>query len=1116
MLGDSIQKKEKMCVCSFFFVILHHEFDIIMKLGHFSTIAFLLLLLFTAETVWAERVSETEAFQKAKAFMSGRGMRQQRQQQAPRSLRMAVKGYRTGVQQRPDADYYVFNAADEGGFVIVSGDDRAVPILGYADQGSFRADSMPEGLRCLLESYAEQVANLDDEPVGRLREMETTPTRTSISPLIPSRWNQNAPYCNLTPQISEKSTYTGCVATTLAQVMYYYQYPTGPTTSIPAYSYTAFDADDKSFKMSLDELPATTFDWTSMTPTYNSNSSDESKEAVAKLMQYCGWAVQMQYGLHASSAYAEQIPYALKNYFGYDAGVRLAYRTWYSYPEWVSLIYAELAASRPVMLGGQSLGGGHSFICDGYNTDDYFHFNWGWGGNSDGYYRLSALNPYEQGVGGSSTLDGFSTSINLIFGIQPPASDSKSYCLSLEQLTLSSPDESRVSKEYERDASSDPFEGIGINGLLYSYYSTRTYFDWAFQLVDEHGAVVHTLFEDTGDSFFDFNSYAPITANDLSIPATVPNGKYVMKMVSRVHGTTDWQECHGGDRFQFTAVISDNRLTITVPHPDEIPPVAASLTVNGNLTAGYEQEVIASITGGAIDYHGPVFLRVNGSSVMGKTLDIPAGQTVDARFVYTPSAAGDQVLSLSNQNSGGSAIGTSTTVTILASDATNTQDVALESTVTNLISDGILRGNGLQLTVKVTNPSTENRFVSKLHCSLRGYNSKDDDVNNHAYYYYLSKSVVVEKGGTSDVDFTFDGLDPSKFYRFRISYDKGDGSKALPISNLYEVGEGLVLYAADGTPTYSALPAEGPIAMGDACFVDLRFLPDLSQVAPSSNPNCVYLLTDEAAVPVALEGKNIVRDGKAATLAITDGSDFFTPVSIHADEVSYARQFTLAAGGTSGWNTIILPFEVTSVTCSNIGTVDWFHSATDTGKNFWLRAFTADEKASVIFDYADRFLANTPYIIAVPDDRWGKDWQMAGDGRVVTFHGANATIAPTAETSVGGNHYKLLGSSTTMTRSKIYQLNAEGSNFEYCAAETTVAPFRAVFTPVSISSLACPSLAIRQPETTGINNMNIHTTADRAGLPFAVPACYDLYGRKVASTPQKGIYIRNGRKVVIK
>ena len=84
MLWDSIQKKEKMCVCSFFFVILHHEFENIMKLGHFSTIAFLLLLLFTAETVWAERVSETEAFQKAKAFMSGRGMRQQRQQQAPR------------------------------------------------------------------------------------------------------------------------------------------------------------------------------------------------------------------------------------------------------------------------------------------------------------------------------------------------------------------------------------------------------------------------------------------------------------------------------------------------------------------------------------------------------------------------------------------------------------------------------------------------------------------------------------------------------------------------------------------------------------------------------------------------------------------------------------------------------------------------------------------------------------------------------------------------------------------------------------------------------------------------------------------------------------------------
>ena len=1077
---------------------------------HFSTIAFLLLLIFTAETVWAERVSETEALQKAKAFMSGRGMRQQA---AHRSLRMAAKGHRADNQLRLDADYYVFNAADEGGFVIVSGDDRAVPILGYADSGSFSPDSMPDALRCLLESYAEQMASLVDEPVGRLRGGGASSTRTPISPLISSRWNQGAPYNNDCPEISGKKTVTGCAATSMAQLMYYYQYPTAPTTTVPGYSFTALDADRKSVNLTLDALPSTTFDWANMTPTYSDASTADAKAAVAELMQYCGWSLQTRYGLASnggSSAFNEAMIYALKNYFGYDTGINNEYRKNYSYTEWVDLIYSELAARRPVIMGGQSVSSGHSFVCDGYDTADYFHINWGWGGSSDGYFRLSALNPYEQGAGGSSTLDGFTMMQQILLGVQPPVSGSKSYCLSVEEQHLGAPDDCCTSKEFVRAASSVPFEGISCSYKVCNYSYFANDFDIALQLVDGSDAVVSTLFEQDEVSI-SFNHDNKDSRSDLSIPATVPDGTYYIKMMSRPHGTSDWQECLSNERLQFTAVISGNSLTVTVPRPAESLPSLVSLTVNGNLTTGYEQDVVASLKGGAADYHGDVSLRVNGQGVVGKMLDIPAGQTVDAHFVYTPSTVGDNVLTLYNKRSGGSQIGSSTTISVLAGDATNTQNVIMEPTVTNLTADGKLYGNGLRVTIQLTNSSADYKYVGKLNCSLREYASKDDAEANYLNATVHTVQVIVEKSGAVNADFAFDLLNPAHAYRLRITATKGSTLQSLPVSEAYEFAEGYALYAADGTATLCEVPAEKPISLGAACFVDLCSVPDakLATIMPSTNPNCVYLLPAGATVPEVLNDKNVVLNDKAGTLTITDDYDFFTPVGFEADEVSYAREFTLAAGGTSGWNTIVLPFDVSSVTCTDIGTVDWFHSATDKGKNFWLRAFTADSEGTVVFDYADRFLANTPYIIAVPDDRWGKAWQMAGDGRVVTFHGENVTIAPTVESAVNGNHYKFLGGSTTTSRSNFYQLDAEGSTFLHCAAKMPVAPFRAVFAPVSISSLACASLAIGQPETTGFQMMS-DVRSKKADV------WYTLDGRKVSSHLKKGIYVRNGRKVVIK
>ncbi|MBQ4391936.1 MAG: C10 family peptidase [Prevotella sp.] len=1096
-----------------------------------KTMAVMAMLLLPAVTAWAGSVSETDAMKKAQQFLDKRG------RGAVIQKKMAARGPRRMAQTDVQSDYYVFNVGTGDGFVIVSGDDRTTDILGYADSGTFDQEHMPDGLRYLLDGYAEQMAWLDAHQAEvSAAPAAISPARSPIAPLIETRWNQGAPYNNLCPEIDDEKTVTGCVATSMAQLMYYHQWPKSNCTDIPAYTTSTKNKSKEKVTLSVDGLTATSFAWGDMTAKYTSDATGTAADEVAKLMQYCGVALQMSYGLSAndgSSAYSEAIPYALKDRFGYDGGVRHAYRRCYSYTEWVDLIYSELANNRPVALGGQSMGGGHSFVCDGYDTDDYFHINWGWGGGSDGYFRLSLLNPYEQGIGGSSTLDGFSFGQNAVIGIQPPVSGNKDYCLSLEGLRLSS--STSTSQTFTRNVERN-FTGIALYFKVYNYHYGSNSFDYAVQLVDANGNAVHTLSEKTQKmSWDDSNTNKNLTA--LSIPSTVSDGTYYIKVMSRPTGTAAWQECFDGDRYQLTAVISGDQLTVSVPIPATVLPTSASFAVSGDLTQGHEQEVTASVTAGALDYSDNLFLGVkeqgsaNFKAAMGKMVDIPAGQTVDIHFTFIPSAAGETTLALFNgrDSSTGNASGTKIgnvekVITVSASDATNTQELTVVPTVNNL-SGGKLYGNALHVTARVTNPSTEYSYAGKLSCSLREYDRKDADIDKYVST-YVTKSITVAKGSYSDIPFEFSGLELGKFYRLRFSYQQGyeeNGKQKIrtvayapfPSENPYEMGEGYAVYAADGTVSISAPSAN--IEAGNAACVDLTGINlSTSTVTPGSNPNCIYLLPDGASVPASLSGSNVVCGTTASNLALTDGHDFFTPIAFTATDATYTRTFTVEAEGTRGWNTLFLPFTATTVTCPGLGSVDWFKSATDEDGNFWLRNFTGDGKGSVVFDYAasTSIAANTPYIIAVPGSYFGS-WQMTD--KAIVFSGTNVDIAASmtavgtpSSPSVSGNHYKFSGSTVSTTISDVYLLNAEGSKFVKAASETVVPPFRAWFTPVSISSLSRASLSIASPEATAIR-----LTPSSEGTE---DDCYfTLDGRRLPAAPTApGVYVKNRKKVIIK
>lgn len=622
------------------------------------------LLLLPTLSLCAESVSEAEARQKVQTFLQQRGKKTSSQR-----VKLMKKGRRTGTPAS-SVGYYLFNLGETDGFVIVSGDDRTTAILGYADSGSINEDDMPDGLRYLLQGYEEQMANIPDEVEAPLH----TSSREAISPLISTNWNQGKPYNNLCPTIDGKHVVTGCVATSMAQVMFYHKYPTTPCAPIPAYSTNTLNSAKEEIELAIPALGATSFDWNNMISNYESGGNvvgtTEEQLAVATLMQYCGSSIEMMYGLGTSSAYNEAIPFALKTYFGYDGGINHAYRKNYSYDAWIDLIYNELAANRPVILGGQSMGGGHSFVCDGYDTGDYFHMNWGWGSNGDGYFQLSVLQPRKYGFGGRSSLDGFSFGQDVVFGIQPPVDGNADYCMSLEGQHLGAPDETLSTKTYSRTNSTEDFTGISIYYDVWNYYyGSNNSFDVALQLQDASGNVVQTFDTHETDAMA-WNKHYSTTVN-ATIPQSVADGTYYIKVMSRLRDAGSWQECYDGDAYKMTATIADNQLTINVPIPGNVMPTTATLSVTGDYLYGHEQTVTAAITGGEGPYNGDVILRVDDKAVVGTIVNIAAGETKELQFSYIPNRAGNNTVELYNSRTGGSRIGTAKTINIKLSLSDN-------------------------------------------------------------------------------------------------------------------------------------------------------------------------------------------------------------------------------------------------------------------------------------------------------------------------------------------------------------------------------------------------------------------------------------------------------------
>ena len=352
----------------------------------------------------ANPITRQQAQQNALVFMQDRG----------KSISMSSLRHAPMRSAQPDElrPYYVFNIGDNQGYVIASGDDCAYAVLGYSDEGSIDLNNLPCNLQAWLDGYAQQIQYLQEHGVTASRAPRETDNRPAIAPMLTCQWNQYSPYnmyCPIDPVIGRQCV-TGCVATAMAQVMYYYRDRSVNQTTyeIPAYT-------TKTRGINIDAIPAgSMIDWDNMIDSYNSGNypTETQKQAVGNLMKYCGTAVEMDYSSNGSGSTNYRAMRALQRYFNYSIKARFIRRSgyitsseetpFYSDEEWEEIIYNELANSRPVLYDGydQVTLSGHAFVCDGYDGNGYYHMNWGWGGLHDGYYLLSAFDSEDGGLSG--------------------------------------------------------------------------------------------------------------------------------------------------------------------------------------------------------------------------------------------------------------------------------------------------------------------------------------------------------------------------------------------------------------------------------------------------------------------------------------------------------------------------------------------------------------------------------------------------------------------------------------------------------------------------------------------------------------------------------------------
>ncbi len=1015
----------------------------------------LLASILLAASAIAAPVTPDKAFQAASQFMQQhRDGVTLKATPAGRAPKMMANGKASSTL----SSYYIFNTTNNRGYVIVSGDDRTTQILGYTDQGSFDPNKVPANMKAWLEGYEQQINALDE--LGITGEAITTPrpTRNSISPMITSHWDQAGPYWDRCPEFMDidengdtvgELAYTGCVATSMAQIMNYYKHPIMCSQAIPSYTVVYYAGNYEYGAFDTETLDPIFFDWDNMRDNYTGAETEDEKDAVAWLMLYAGCAAHMQYGLNASSTSDPYIPTALNDYFNYDA--KLVYRSDYDQQQWEEMIYQELANGRPMIYNGRAgSGGGHSFVCDGYAYGDYYHINWGWGGLGDGYFVLSVLNPYAGGIGAASSSEGYNIDQTAIIGIMPGYSGTPvevDHRLTVFNMYYTG------SRTFERSDDGS----FKLNKRRYIKVTAEDHIDDGTKYL--RGIALY----DSNDNFIEViaqtyygSSYLSITdswpENQSSVSYSFgngqPDGVYKIKPVCSIPGSNIWEPMIEGDRYYIEATINGEWITLA-DHP-VVDLQATNFEFTGGEKVGTAEQCHVTVKNNSADrFSGRIFLYVDNENIdeYGEyttvvETEIPSGGSKVITFNFTPKNAGTKSAHISTYDTSWNPSVPGTGSVTIAGSETYPMNLSVDIEAVGASEDMVIYDSYIKFKVDVTNHNTEGEYNRYILAPLFIV----DEHNRGEMVTYLSRNVNIPAGETQTFYFEFDNLAFGSVYALNIyGRNENDSTKNLVPpggSKFYTIDHGMVVWTGDGTRS-GIKPYDGITVPDNAAAVNIEGL-GLTSIVANNNPNTLYFMGSADHVPAGLEGKNVIQNHMAqGDIVFKHGYNYYAPFRFHADNISYERTFTRGrhAGQEGGWSTMVLPFAATEITADGQA-IDWMHSKSDQ-KGLWICNFDKEEdstdEARLLADYVGKNLeANVPYFVAPYDGTNGTDMR----GKTYVFSAHDVLVKPNPSAITSGTYHMTIGEFVKKDIQDAYFLNAAGSHFVK-AAHGTVNAFEA-------------------------------------------------------------------------
>ena len=663
---------------------------------------------------------------------------------------------------------YAFADDVNGGFVIVAGDDRVEPVLAYSETDTFNPYTMPQAMQVMLLSYERQIGSLPaNAPV---RSSAPSANRAVIPPLVQTMWHQYLPFSYNCPYNESvgRNTLVGCVALTLAQLMYYYQYPKSTKLTIPAYT------TGEGYEMKA--LPPTTFNYSKMHLNYDYvydrsevDPDDPSVVEVTKLLLYAGCAVQMQYSTMGSAATFD--PAIIAKYFGFDKGCRALLAGNYPHEVWEEMVYNELAAGRPVPYSAGAYGyQSHQFIIDGYDGQGFFHANIGeiGRGSDNVFYRLGVLNNCrEQFV--PMNYSGYNFNQAGFFGFQPDKGNDPVPVVSVDY-----GDYSLSKTDFTRSSTSADFKDIVLKAEMKRLDTNGHTMDCGWGLF-QNGLMKKVLCSST-------TSQETINLNTkFAMGSQLQNGTYQIFPIFRNHGAEEWESyleyryyTENGKRMRhYTATINNNNLHIGVSS------IEANIKVNKvEYYAAYEGEKLDTrvwLTNNGTNYENDLFFWIDGNLLTAVGAYVTPGKSDYIDFCAVAPTKGTHNVKITSDFEGEKVVYTGT-VTITASPQCNLELVS--SSVKGLDDNRDIHGT-LEVVLKVKNVG-ETPFANMFFGYGEGYLDDghgsitgDDD---KGYPRWVWESVWYEKlqpGEETELAFTLgkEAFKPNDYkYGFSVDY----------------------------------------------------------------------------------------------------------------------------------------------------------------------------------------------------------------------------------------------------------------------------------------------------------------------------------------------------------